>query len=428
MLALASCSKSDIIFEKVTNPISISSPTPVNYVDALTLDAEQQGYVKSANSFAFNCLAELYNETKSSIIFSPLSLQYALAMAVNGASGETAAEITRALGFGSDIESLNTYCNLLLNQLPALDKNVELKLTDAMLVTDRLVLKNDYQLTLKNVYYAPVQYISTESKKEVVNRINEWAYHNTNGFIDKLIDESDVDDAFVAAIMNALYFKAKWAGTEYSPMFMEEATMKNETFYLDGGGKAKLDLMRTSDYFAYSERSGYRVAAIPYASGKYCMYILLPDVSGKDGLATLVKQLPSEKWSDILASLKYDTNVHLRLPKFKIENKFDLNDAMKALGVKKAFDGEVAEFDRMFDASPDWSFWIGKIIQKAKISVAEWGTEAAAVTVVMMDGATSAGPGPDLKEVNFYADHPFVYVIADSGSGTILFEGVFDGK
>ncbi len=97
------------------------------------------------------------------------------------------------------------------------------------------------------------------------------------------------------------------------------------------------------------------------------------------------------------------------------------------MGVQKAFGGG-ASFDRMFEPKPGWYYWIEKVIQKAKINVTEWGTEAAAVTVVEMDGATEAGPGQEPKRINFFADHPFVYVIGEATSGAILFEGVYSGK
>ena len=207
-------------------------------------------------------------------------------------------------------------------------------------------------------------------------------------------------------------------------MFREEGTMKGQPFYLDGGGQTKVDLMRSSRHLGYARRNGWAITEIPYASNKYAMYVLLPDEKGKQGVSDLIKKLQSERWKDIVASMDYETKINLRLPKFEQENKYYLNDAMAALGIKRAFIGGQAEFDRMFDA-PGWYFWIDKIIQKARINVAEWGTEAAAVTVVIVDGATAAGPE---KEADFFADHPFVYVIAEKTSGTILFEGVYTGK
>ena len=156
------------------------------------------------------------------------------------------------------------------------------------------------------------------------------------------------------------------------------------------------------------------------------MFILLPDENDLDGL---MNKLPDISWKTILGSFKHDAEVSLKLPKFDIENKFNLNDALKALGVNRAFQAGPAQFDRMFAPKEQhYDYWIGKVIQKARISVAEWGTEAAAVTIVEMEGATSAGPGEEPKRINFFADHPFVYLIGEATSGTILFEGVYSGK
>lgn len=409
----------------VDEPITLTSPQPALYINSVSLNEAQKGYVDAGNQFAFNCLGKLFAAESGSMVFSPLSLQYALAMTVNGASGETAAEITKALGYGTDLNALNEYCNLLLKQLPAVDKDVNLNLSDIMMVQDKFPLLDSFRSTLNDTFYAPVEYFSFANKKYVADRINEWAYRNTNGLIYPLVKESDISDQLVAVIMNALYFKAAWAKLGLEPLFTEEGTLKKQTFYLDGGGKAEVDLMRNSGYLSYVERDDYQIVSLPYASGKYCMYVLLPKVSGKDGLTKLVAKLPSENWKEVTSSMTTETLVHLRMPKFTTDSDFELTQMLRALGIKRAFTS-AAQFDQMFD-KPNSSFLISNIIQKAKISVAEWGTEAAAVTVVMV--ASSAGPPSEKpKEVNFFADHPFVYVIAEQTSGAILFEGTFDGK
>ena len=226
--------------------------------------------------------------------------------------------------------------------------------------------------------------------------------------------------------MNALYFKAKWAGSESDPMFEEDATLKDDFFRSDKS-KHRVDYMRNSRRHKYAEMDGYKVLVLPYAGGKFNMYILLPN---ENDLDAFMKKLPGISWSSILSSFKNDAIVHVKLPKFDIENKYNLSDNLKDLGVERAFNKNLASFDRMFTASEaGWKFWIDKVIQKAKISVAEWGTEAAAVTVVMMDAASAMpGDSPKPKEINFYADHPFVFLIGEATSGAILFEGVYTGK
>lgn len=406
---------------EVTDPITIESPSAGKVATKVELTPEQKAYMKAGQAFGFRCMEKLY--ASEDLIFSPLSLQYALAMAANGASGETADEIVATLGYGTSIQDLNAYCNLLLRQLPSADPSVSLKLTDAMIVREQFPVQTAFKNTLASLYYAPVEYINPSSKEEVVARINEWAKRNTNGFIDPFLSPGDISDNFVAAILNALYFKAKWSGNY--PMFEEELT-QSEAFYLDDGSVSKAELMRTVRYFGYAQRKGYRVVSIPYGNaGAYAMYVLLPDEKGAGGLAKLVAQLAREEWSDVIANLDGSTEVTLKLPKFQAENKLPLRDMLAALGIQRAFTS-AAQFDAMFDV-PEASFCISNVLQKARIAVAEWGTEAAAVTAVMVD-ATSAGPGDEPKRVDFFADHPFVYVIAEKSSGAILFQGTFTGK
>ena len=412
---IISCSDIDTV--KVKDPITISSPSPTEQITKVTLSDMQSGYVEAGNTMSFKFLKEIY--CGENLICSPLSLQYAIAMAANGASGETLQEIIDFLGYGEEgIDALNEYSKTLLEQLPAVDLDVTLKVTDALLVNDDFPLLPSFKKTVEESFYAAVDNMDFSDSQQIAARINEWAKRNTNGFIDKVIEPSEISADAVAYIMNALYFKAKWAGDEYSPMFREEGT-KSENFTLNDGKTIKAAMMRNTRYHEYAEMDGYKVLVLPYANRKFNMYILLPDENNIEGL---IEKLQTSSWTDILANLKQDAEVHVKLPKFNIENKHNLNDALNGLGVRKAFEPASAEFKGMFTPKDDYYYWISKVIQKSRISVSEWGTEAGSVTVVEMDGATDAGPGP--KEVYFYADHPFVFIIGEETSGTILFEGV----
>ena len=411
---IISCSDIDTV--KVKDPITISSPSPTEQITKVTLSDMQSGYVEAGNTMSFKFLKEIY--CGENLICSPLSLQYAIAMAANGASGETLQEIIDFLGYGEEgIDALNEYSKTLLEQLPAVDLDVTLKVTDALLVNDDFPLLPSFKKTVEESFYAAVDNMDFSDPQQIAARINEWAKRNTNGFIDKVIEPSEISADAVAYIMNALYFKAKWAGDEYSPMFREEGT-KSENFTLNDGKTIKAAMMRNTRYHEYAEMDGYKVLVLPYANRKFNMYILLPDENNIEGL---IEKLQTSSWTDILANLKQDAEVHVRLPKFNIENKHNLNDALNGLGVRKAFEPASAEFNGMFTPKDDYYYWISKVIQKSRISVSEWGTEAGSVTVVEMEAA-DAGPGP--KEVYFYADHPFVFIIGEETSGTILFEGV----
>ena len=412
---LLSCS----ISEAVKDPITIQSPVPTEQITKVTLDETQKGYVDAGNRMAFRFLGEMFEN--ENLVCSPLSLQYALAMTANGASGQTRQEIIDFLGYGEeDIDALNEYSKTLLEQLPAVDLDVTLKVTDALLVNDKFPLLPSFKETVENNYYAAVDNMDFSDPEQVAARINEWASRNTDGFIDNILSASEISEDAVAYIMNALYFKAKWAGSEYDPMFESDAT-KPEDFHLSDGSTIKVDMMRNMRWHQYAELDGYKVLAIPYAGYKYYMYILLPDENDINGL---IKKLKTTSWSDILSKMKSDAEVYIRIPKFEIENKYNLNDALQALGVTRPFQSGMAEFDMMFQPKqPKYYYWIEKVIQKARIKVSEKGTEAGAVTIVEMDGVAEA-PGDEPKKVFFYADRPFVFVIGEKTSGTILFEGV----
>jgi serpin B len=385
----------------------------------LTLDDSQKGYVQEGNKLAFKFLRQLVTEDEQSFVCSPLSLQLALAMTANGAEGETLREMLDVLGYGREgMAALNAYARILIEQLPALDLDVKLKLADAILTTDRYTLKADFRETLRTYYYAPAASMPFSNPAEVLAQVNEWARRNTEGLIDPMLKEMSPNA--VAYLMNALYFKAKWQGGEYNPMFSSDFTY-DDTFYRADGSRTTVPFMPTSRMLPYADMGGYEIVALPYASGKFFFYILLPKKA--DGLDALVQTLAGASWNSLIAGLRKDAEVRLRMPKFDVSGDFALNKTLQALGMRRAFDEVQAEFGNLFDGVTP-GFYISRVLQKAKMTVAEWGTEAAAVTVVEM-AEKSALPG---KSIQFVADHPFVFVLGEQDSGTILFVGVYTGK
>ena len=414
---LSACELLDI--DRVKDPIKISSPQPKTQITKVSLTAEEAAMVQSGNELTFKMFPMLQQEGKS-FVFSPLSIQYALGMTANGASGETLDQIVEALGFGSDLDKLNALCNKLLNQLPALDKDVKLQLADAILVNELCPLLPSFKEKVESTYYAAVENMSFADPDAVAARINDWASRNTNGLIDKLLEPSQINPNALAFLMNALYFKAPWVSEGRDPIFHSELT-RDEDFHLFGGAVVtKVPMMHSSDWWEYADMGDFEVLRLPYASGKFSMYILLPEGE----ISNLVADFPTLDWKDIQSKMK-TREVILSLPKFETSSSFTLNGALEALGIKDAFTYD-ARFDRMF-LDPQIQAYIDKVIQKAKIIVAEWGTEAAAVTVEMMCGDAMPDENAPVP-VYFTCDHPFAYLIAEETSGTILFAGAYTGK
>lgn len=417
----------------VKDPIKVSSPQPSNQITKVSLTEEEAAYVDSGNELTFKMLPQLYKlqEASKSFIFSPLSIQYALGMTANGASAETLDQIVKTLGMGADIDKLNALCNKLLNQLPAVDLGVKLKLADAILVNDLYPLLPSFKQDVESTFYAAVENMSFDDPSLVAARINEWASRNTNGLINKMLDASDISPAAIAFLMNALYFKAPWVPDGAEPLFMKEQT-RNQAFYPGGCGVIEVPTMRTTRNLNYADHGDFRVLELPYASGKFAMYILLPegevvgdqpdDVPEKYDFAHLLRDFPSLDWKDILSKMT-KREVILNLPTFETSSGYYLNEVLKKLGITQAFTSE-AQFDRMF-ADPQVKACIDMVIQKARIKVSEWGTEAAAVTVVGMKNSAYFDPDPP---VEFICDHPFAYLIAEKTSGAILFAGAYLGN
>ena len=180
-----SCSDLDTV--KVIDPITISSPSPTEQITKVTLNDTQSGYVSAGNSMSLRLLGELFDD--KNMICSPLSLQYVMAMLANGAEGKTLDEIVDFLGYGKEgIDALNEYSKILLEQLPAVDLDVTLKVTDALLVNDRYELLPAFKTTVEDNYYAAVDNMDFSDSRQVAARINDWAKRNTNGFIDKVLE------------------------------------------------------------------------------------------------------------------------------------------------------------------------------------------------------------------------------------------------
>lgn len=419
MVLLAACQEKQPAAVELDDAFAIGLPAPEKSVTRISLDETQKGYVREGNKMSFNLLRQLSGQTDGSFVCSPLSLQLALAMTVNGAEGETAEEMLDVLGYGREgMDALNAYARILIEQLPALDLDVTVKLADAILTTDRYPLKQAFRSTLEEYYYAPAASMPFDDPAPVLAQVNEWARRNTEGLIDPMLQEMTPNA--VAYLMNALYFKARWQGGDQDPMFCSDFTSDGD-FHRADGSSVKVPFMSSRRHFPYADAGDFEMVALPYASGKFFLYLLLPKAEG--GLDALVETLAATSWNTLTARLQREAEVHLLLPKFEVSGDFELSKALQALGIHRAFDPVSAQFNGLFDA-PRSGFYISRVLQKARMTVAEWGTEAAAVTVVEVT-EKSALPG---KVIQVRADHPFVFVLGEQESGTVLFEGVYTGR
>ncbi|MBR5107191.1 MAG: serpin family protein [Bacteroidales bacterium] len=420
ILAVA-CAEKPTTDDLVTEPedaFAVTAPTPTEAVAHLRLDEAQEGYVRAGHEKSFRLLKQLARETATSYVCSPLSLQVAMAMLANGAEGETRAEILSALGYGQeDVEELNRFVRSLILQLPALDLDVTLRLADALLVTDRYPIRSTFRTAIRDSYFAPATTVPFNDPQYVLDLVNGWADRNTDGLIKPMLEE--IDPNTVAILLNALYFKARWQEVDGAVIFDPDATAE-DVFHRSAGTETKVSYMTTVKRFRYADKGSYEVLSIPYSNGQFCLYVLLP--KRFQDFYPMLDELIATPWEEVIPRADAFKRVDLRLPKFDSAGDFNLNIALGSLGVRRIFDDSLAQFGPMFEVNRS-GFYVSQVLQKAKISLAEWGTEAAAVTSVEVTEKSAPQP-----EVTFHADHPFVYVIAGSDADTpILFGGVFAG-
>lgn len=384
-----------------------------NPFQPISLSTKQAGFVTSGNTFAFRFLDRVDsfatgNGDKNWFV-SPLSLQIALGMLLNGAQGQTAAEICEMLGYKADeTAEVNDWCKLMLRSLPILDKKTDLALADAIFYNKKVSLKGPYRNTVSQTYDAMLEALDFSKTKASADVINDWCSKQTKGMVPHVLDE--VSPIAVAYLVNALYFKSQWL--EKFP----KGSSTNERFTDENGKSSKVKMMKLAGkQFSYAENEVCQAVRLPYGNGAYAMTVLLPQAGHTvhDVAAYLEKQ-NHVPWG---ASAEVD----LWLPRFESKYHILLNDILTALGMKSAFDSRFADFSAMSDTPSFVSF----VQQDAAIKVDEEGTEAAAVTVIGMDYSSALPREP--QKVVFHADHPFLYLITESSTGVILFAGKYAG-
>lgn len=367
----------------------------------------------STNSFAFKLNEEM--PRNENYMFSPLSIKMALALTANGAEGETKTEMLNTLGI-TDIDKYNAFAEEFIAKYadngeesaeqdetvyPYREKHSKVCLNVAnslwlnKTVAGGIAFNADYVKKMQQYYDAELESVDNSN---AVQKINGWCSDKTKGKINRIID----DPAFLAALVNAVYFKGEWA-----TQFDEYAT-GDDTFTDRNGKENTVKFMNKTEDFAYYEDNDVQLVKMPYYGSNIAMYVALTD----------------DKRTDItpyMDKMSYE-EVHIKMPKFKTEYDVKLNDYLIKLGMGKAFLGGRAEFSPMFEGGGD--FYIDQVLHKTYIDVDENGTEAAAVTAVMMKVTSAVGmEKPQPKQ--FIANKPFSYYIVDDDSKEILFMGEY---
>ncbi|OFY63663.1 MAG: hypothetical protein A2V64_12270 [Bacteroidetes bacterium RBG_13_43_22] len=391
------------IFMKCTKtPDDVFPSDPVE----IDLTEEQVALIESENSFAFDIFRKVEeNEgSEKNIIISPLSISYALSMTLNGADGTTREAMLEALRVnGITPEEINNSYKNLTEALLTVDKRVIMNIANSVWTEDRISPKQSFIDILEDFYSAESKAFSI-TDPEAPDKINDWIGENTNGLIKEMIDK--LEDNTVMLIINAIYFKGKWK------LQFDEKDTGQEPFYKSGGISVDVPMMNQKEDFKIFDGDGFMLAEFPYGQGNFVMDILLPDV--KDGVSALLPSLTDAAFSGWIQQMgTRETDVFI--PRFKYGFKKKLKEILSDMGMAIAFT-EDADFTNITEYPP---LLINDVTHQAFIETNEEGTEAAAATVVDI-GLTSM----PLEPLVFKADHPFIYIIRETTTNSIIFMGV----
>ncbi|MDE0685213.1 MAG: serpin family protein [Candidatus Poribacteria bacterium] len=365
--------------------------------------------VVTANTqFGFDLFNEIHKiEQDKNIFISPLSISIALAMTLNGASGETEQAMANTLqlqGLGS--EAINPGYAGLRQALQVADPKVILTIANSLWARQNVPFKQDFLQRNTQFFGAEVSTLDF-TDPNTLPTINQWVNTNTNGKITKILDE--INPNMVLFLINAIHFKGTWQ-TEFDPSHTRDGI-----FHLATGAEKQIPMMtRTGEYPYYENyEEKFQAISLPYGDGRMSMYIFLP--YRESDLNTFLDGLNTENWENWISQF-HEQEVFLSMPKFKLEYEKMLNNPLQSLGMGIAFASGLADFSRMADLEVlGQNLYIGEVLHKAVVEVNEEGTEAAAVTSVGIR-ATSAPPA-------FIANRPFFFAIRDNETKTVLFMG-----
>jgi len=361
------------------------------------------------NRFAIDLYARL-REHPGNLFVSPNSISTALAMTYAGARAETAEQMAKTLHFSLPQDQLPPAFAALIKSLETSDSTRGYRLN----VANRLWGQRGYHylpdfLTITRDQYgaglAEVDFADSERSRQM---INSWVSEHTQGKIENLIPTGVLNALTRLVLTNAIYFKGDW-----SAPFTKAAT-QDAPFFVKAEEKTPVPLMQRKGSYRFWSGDGLKVVDLPYAKGDLSMIVILPDAI--DGLPALEAKLSEQNMATWLTGLKSQT-VLVHLPRFKMSSQFSLGDVLKKMGMPLAFDRNHADFSGI--SSPNELF-IAAVIHKAFVDVNEEGTEAAAATGVVV--AMRAARVPSQPAV-FRADHPFLFLIRDNRSESILFMG-----
>ncbi len=360
--------------------------------------------IETNNEFGLELLKTVFDaEEEANVMISPASVSIALGMAYNGAEGTTRDAFEEVLNYeGLSREEVNEITRELIHVLVTnVDGNL-LEIANSMWYDEDFPVEAEF-ISLNSHYFdAEVKEIDFRTA-EAVKTINDWVNDKTNGKIDEIIEV--IDPAVMMILINAIYFNCVW-DVEFDPDNTQEAKFYNE----DGSLFGEVEMMELESTFNIAVNQSFSAVELPYKNRKFSMFLFLP--SEESSVNQLVEELDGTSWKNWITSFNEQEDFTVYMPRFEFEFERSLGDDLKEMGLDAAFTDE-ADFSGI---SPS-DLYIADVIHKTYIKVNEEGTEAAAVTAIVME-LTSINPMSQIR-----LDRPFLFAITEKSSKSILFMG-----
>ncbi len=404
LLALSGCDKSELPQSSIPVCPDLSKQTVLP-------DADPEA------AFTDNLL--LLTAGDGNRMLSPYSAKMCLALLANGCVGETRTQILEMLNI-ADLEVYNREAKEMLERYASYSEVLQLETANSLWLNQtnfggKGAFLPDYRDAMQGYFAAEVREVTSEN---AVEKVNAWTREKTHDKIAEILSEEQRE--FSLALLNAVYFKANWK-TEFS-----EHETKADIFYNLDGSTTRVDFMQSTDSYGYFAGDGVRAVRLDYsrrsADGEtyvrdcdFSFYVMVCDEPDAP--------LAVEAFLNEHAPFG-STEVKLRMPKFELEYSLLLSDILQALGMTDAFDEDKANLGGMIDLSGlENNLFVDTVLQKTYFNLDEKGTEAAAVTAILVTEACAVVP---TTPIEFTVNKPFYFAIRDNTSGEILFVGRYE--
>uniref|UniRef100_A0A9L0SEM8 Serpin B6 n=4 Tax=Equus TaxID=9789 RepID=A0A9L0SEM8_HORSE len=381
-------------------------------VDALAI----MDTLSEANgTFALNLLKKLGEDNSKNVFFSPMSISSALAMVFMGAKGNTAAQMSQVLSLsksGGEVGDVHQGFQSLLSEINRPGTQYLLRTANRLFGEKSYDFLSSFKDSCHKFYQAEMEQLDFISATEESRKhINTWVAKKTEGKITELLSSDSVDLLTKLILVNAIYFKGNW-----DDQFDKQQT-KERPFKVSKNEEKPVQMMFKKSTFkrTYIGEIFTQILMLPYVGEELNMIIMLPDEN--TDLKTVEKELTYEKFVEwTRPDMMDETEMEVFLPRFKLEEDYDMEAVLRSLGMTDAFEQARADFSGMSSRA---DLFLSKVVHKSFVEVNEEGTEAAAATAaIMMMRCVRIIP-------RFCADHPFLFFIQHSKTNSILFCGRF---